>query len=415
MVFLLGAPKLPSKNSHPSDPSSLTNSGKSSTGSLPTPMSKDEILCSPYLKAFTFTKLKAATRNFCSDSVIGEGGFGFVYKGWVDDEFCDAAGTGSGRVVAVKKLKPQGHQGHKEWLTEVTFLGQLRHPNLVKLLGYCLEGENRLLVYEYMCKGSLENHLFRRASRPLSWAVRIKVAIGAAQGLTFLHNCETQVIYRDLKASNILLDSEYNAKLSDFGLAKAGPIGENTHVSTQVMGTQGYAAPEYIATGRLTTKCDVYSFGVVLLELLSGRRAIDKTKVGAEQYLVEWAKPLIGDKRKLYRIMDSRLEGQYPVKGAYIAALLALQCVSDANIRPQMTEVVATLQKLPIPKSLEKQCTFTPVQKSPAMENNPSPLRTSPGLSPSSKRINRASSAPMLRKTPQASPLSSFRKSSVGQ
>ncbi|KAK6924997.1 Serine-threonine/tyrosine-protein kinase, catalytic domain [Dillenia turbinata] len=422
-------PKLPSKNSHSSDPSSLTTSGNSSTGSLPTPMSEDEILGYPHLKAFTFTELKAATRNFSCDSLIGEGGFGLVYKGWVDDELRDAAGTKSGRVVAVKKLKPQGHQGHKEWLTEVTYLGQLRHPNLVKLVGYCLEGENRLLVYEYMCKGSLEHHLFRSQSnrlflihslsggaQPLSWAVRIKVAIQAAQGLSFLHNCETQVIYRDLKASNILLDSEYNAKLSDFGLAKAGPIGEKTHVSTQVMGTHGYAAPEYIATGRLTSKCDVYSFGVVLLELLSGRRSIDKTKVGAEQYLVEWAKPLIADKRNLYKIMDSRLEGQYPVKGAYIAALLALQCVSDASVRPQMTQVVATLKKLPMLKSLEEQCTFSPVQKSPAMESNASPQSPCPGLSPlSSEIISCASSAPVPRITPKASPMSSFRKSSVEQ
>ncbi|KAJ6817578.1 putative serine/threonine-protein kinase PBL3 isoform X1 [Iris pallida] len=130
----------------------------------------------------------------------------------------------------------------------------------------------------------------------------MKIAIGAAKGFTFMHDGECQVIYRDVKASNILLDSEFNAKLSDFGLAKAGPTGNGTHVSTQVMGTHGYAAPEYLATGRLSAKADVYSFGVVLLELLSGRRALDKNKVGIEQNLVDWARPSLGDKRKLFRI-----------------------------------------------------------------------------------------------------------------
>lgn len=139
---------------------------------------------------------------------------------------------------------------------------------------------------------------------------------------------------------------EFNAKLSDFGLAKAGPTGDRTHVSTQVLGTQGYAAPEYIATGRLTTKCDVYSFGVVLLELLSGRPAIDKTKPCVEQNLVEWAKPYLSDKRRVFRIMDTKLEGQYSQRGAFMVGLLALQCTSKAKIRPPMSEVLAMLEQL---------------------------------------------------------------------
>ncbi|KAL3716511.1 hypothetical protein ACJRO7_008156 [Eucalyptus globulus] len=293
-------------------------------------------------------------------------------------------------VVAIKKLKPEGFQGHKEWLAEVNYLGQLHHPNLVKLIGYCLDGDNRLLVYEYMPRGSLENHLFRRGAQPLSWAIRIKVAIGAARGLSFLHESEQQVIYRDFKASNILLDLEYNAKLSDFGLAKAGPTGDRTHVSTQVMGTQGYAAPEYIATGRLTARCDVYSFGVVLLELLSGRRTVDKSKVGVEQNLVDWAKPYLRDKRKLYRIMDVKLEGQYPQKGAFMAAFLAFECIGDAKHRPSMTEVLARLEKIPVPKEStatarqEKQFgSSSPGLRSPLQRNCPSPaVRTPRGSSP---------------------------------
>ncbi|WJX89986.1 putative serine/threonine-protein kinase pbl3 [Trifolium repens] len=315
---------------------------------LPTPRSEGDILSSPHLKAFTFKDLRNATKNFSNDYLIGQGGFGYVYKGWIDGHSLSAAKPGSGTAVAVKKLKPEGFQGHKEWLSELNYLGQLHHPNLVKLTGYCLDGDNRLLVYEYMPNGSLEDHLFRKGTHILPWATRIKVATGAARGLTFLHDSNQQIIYRDFKASNILLDSEFNAKLSDFGLAKAGPTGDRSHVSTQVLGTHGYAAPEYILTGRLTTRCDVYSFGVVLLELLSGRNAVDKTKSGAEHNLVDWARPYLGDRRKLFRIMDTRLEGQYPHRAAYTAAILALQCISEAKFRPQMSEVLTTLEQLPV-------------------------------------------------------------------
>ncbi|KAI9111338.1 hypothetical protein K1719_017028 [Acacia pycnantha] len=367
---------------------SLPSSEQSNASSLPTPRSEGEILSSPNLKAFTFNDLKNATRNFRPDSLLGEGGFGYVYKGWIDEHTFQAARPGSGMVVAVKRLKPEGSfQGHKEWLTEVNYLGQLHHVNLVKLIGYCLEGENRLLVYEFMPKGSLENHLFRRGPQPLSWSVRMKVAIGAARGLSFLHNAKSQVIYRDFKASNILLDADFNAKLSDFGLAKAGPTGDKTHVSTQVMGTHGYAAPEYVATGRLTAKSDVYSFGVVLLELLSGRRAVDRSKAGVELNLVDWAKPYLGDKRKLFRIMDTKLEGQYPQKGAYTAATLALQCLNaEAKARPPMTEVLATLEQIEAPKNAgrhshsEPPRAHVPIRSSPARTR--SPLHLTPTASP---------------------------------
>ncbi|KAF5443284.1 hypothetical protein F2P56_035853 [Juglans regia] len=365
-----------SKTSHSSTLSSLTHfSEKSNASSLPTPRSEGEILSSSNVKPFTFNELKNATRNFRPDSLLGEGGFGYVFKGWIDEHTLSAAKPGSGLVVAVKKLKFDGFQGHKEWLTEVNYLGQLHHQNLVKLIGYCLEGENRLLVYEFMPKGSLENHLFRRGPQPLSWAIRVKVAIGAARGLCFLHDAKSQVIYRDFKASNILLDAEFNAKLSDFGLAKEGPTGDRTHVSTRVMGTHGYAAPEYVATGRLTAKSDVYSFGVVLLELLSGRRAVDNTKVGIDQNLVDWAKPYLCDKRKLFRIMDTKLEGQYPKKGAYMAATLASQCLrSEAKVRPRMAEVLATLEELEAPKnagrpSQSEQPTVAPLRKFPIRQH----------------------------------------------
>ncbi|KAK3443055.1 probable serine/threonine-protein kinase PBL3 isoform X1 [Eucalyptus grandis] len=388
-----GVSKNSSKTSRLSTRSSFTtlscsDRSNASTASLPMPRSEGEILSSPNLKAFTFGELRNATRNFRPDSLLGEGGFGYVFKGWIDEVTLAAAKPGSGMVVAVKKLKPEGFQGHKEWLTEVDYLGQLHHPNLVKLIGYCVEGENRLLVYEFMPKGSLENHLFRRGPQPLSWATRIKVAVGAARGLSFLHDAKSPVIYRDFKASNILLDAEYNAKLSDFGLAKAGPTGDKTHVSTQVMGTHGYAAPEYVATGRLTAKSDVYSFGVVLLELLSGRRAVDKLKVGVEQNLVDWARPYLGDKRKLFRVMDTKLEGQYPQKGAYTAASLALQCLNgEAKARPKMSEVLVSLEELEAPKSGAKHYpsdhhTFLSTPPKSPLKQQRSPVNLTPRASP---------------------------------
>uniref|UniRef100_M1ARC5 non-specific serine/threonine protein kinase n=1 Tax=Solanum tuberosum TaxID=4113 RepID=M1ARC5_SOLTU len=230
---------------------SNSNSKHSSASVPPTPRSEGEILQSSNLRSFTFSELRSATRNFRPDSVVGEGGFGSVFKGWVDEHTLAASKPGTGIVIAVKKLNQEGWQGHREWLAEINYLGQLHHPNLVNLIGYCLEEDHRLLVYEFMPKGSMENHLFRRGSyyQPLSWSLCMKVALGAARGLAFLHNAETKVIYRDFKTSNILLDSDYNAKLSDFGLARDGPIGDQSHVSTRVMGTYGYAAPEYLSTG----------------------------------------------------------------------------------------------------------------------------------------------------------------------
>ncbi|XP_019413159.1 PREDICTED: probable serine/threonine-protein kinase PBL8 [Lupinus angustifolius] len=294
--------------------------------------------------AFTLYELETITKSFRSDYILGEGGFGIVYKGYIDENL--RVGLKS-LPVAVKVLNKEGLQGHREWLTEVNFLGQLRHPNLVKLIGYCCEEDHRLLVYEFMFRGSLENHLFRKATVPLSWATRMMIALGAAKGLAFLHNAERPVIYRDFKTSNILLDSDYTAKLSDFGLAKAGPQGDETHVSTRVMGTYGYAAPEYVMTGHLTARSDVYSFGVVLLELLTGRKSVDKTRPGKEQSLVDWARPKLNDKRKLLQIIDPRLENQYSVRAAQKACSLAYYCLSqNPKARPLMSDVVETLEPL---------------------------------------------------------------------
>ncbi|KAK3195574.1 hypothetical protein Dsin_026884 [Dipteronia sinensis] len=306
-----------------------------------------QILPTPNLRIFSFAELKASTKSFRADTVLGEGGFGKVYKGWLDQKM--PAKSGSGIVVAVKKLNAESLQGFEEWQSEINFLGRLSHPNLVKLLGYCWEDKELLLVYEFMQKGSLENHLFGRGSavQPLPWDLRLKIAIGAARGLAFLHTSDKQVIYRDFKASNILLDGSYTSKLSDFGLAKMGPSASQSHVTTRVMGTYGYAAPEYVATGHLYVKSDVYGFGVVLVEILTGLRALDTNRPSGQHNLVEWIKPYLSEKRKLKNVMDSRLEGKYPSKAAYIIAQLSLRCLeAEPKHRPGMKEVLETLEKL---------------------------------------------------------------------
>ncbi|WVZ82087.1 hypothetical protein U9M48_029389 [Paspalum notatum var. saurae] len=297
------------------------------------------------LHAFTLDELKAATKNFSTSNFLGEGGFGPVYKGFVDARLRPGLEP---QHVAVKYLDSEGDvQGHREWLAEVVYLGMLSHPHLVKLVGFCNQDDHRMLVYEYMPRESLENHLFKNLLASLPWSTRLKIAVGAAKGLAFLHEAETPVIYRDFKASNILLDSDYTAKLSDFGLAKEGPQGDATHVTTRVMGTHGYAAPEYILTGHLTVKSDVYSFGVVLLELLTGRRSVDKRRRGREQNLVDWARPYLRRADKLHRFMDPSLEMQYSAIAAEKAAKVAHQCLQSVpKARPTMRDVVDALEPL---------------------------------------------------------------------
>lgn len=304
-------------------------------------------IITPNLKMYTLAELKSATKNFRPDTVLGEGGFGTVFKGWVDDKTFAPSKVGVGMPVAVKKSNPDSEQGLKEWQAEVKFLGKFSHPNLVKLIGYCWEEKTFLLVYEHMQKGSLESHLFRKeGAEALSWDTRLKIAIGAARGLAFLHTTEKQVIYRDFKAANILLDADYNAKLSDFGLAKMGPVNGDTHVTTKIVGTYGYAAPEYMATGHLYVKSDVYGFGVVLLEILSGRRVLDLNRPNGELNLVDWAKPMLPDKKRLRKLMDPRLEGQYPSKAACQIAQIILLCIEpDPKNRPSMEEILECLEQ----------------------------------------------------------------------
>ncbi|XP_072975359.1 receptor-like cytoplasmic kinase 185 [Typha angustifolia] len=291
-------------------------------------------------QTFTFRELAAATKNFRQDCLLGEGGFGRVYKGRLE----------SGQVVAVKQLDRNGLQGNREFLVEVLMLSLLHHPNLVNLIGYCADGDQRLLVYEFMPLGSLEDHLhdIPPDKEPLDWNTRMKIAAGAAKGLEYLHDkANPPVIYRDFKSSNILLGEGYHPKLSDFGLAKLGPVGDKTHVSTRVMGTYGYCAPEYAMTGQLTVKSDVYSFGVVFLELITGRKAIDNTRPTGEQNLVAWARPLFKDRRKFPKMADPLLQGRYPMRGLYQALAVAAMCLQEqAATRPLIGDVVTALSYL---------------------------------------------------------------------
>ncbi|KAL4558293.1 hypothetical protein LXL04_036491 [Taraxacum kok-saghyz] len=293
------------------------------------------------VRTFTYAQLVTATNNFKGAYFLGEGGFGKVYKGKLED---------SDQIVAIKQLDLDGSQGIREFVVEVLTLSMAEHPNLVKLIGYCAEAKQRLLVYEFMPFGSLEDHLhgLRLNKKPLDWNARMKIAAGAARGLEYLHDqMNPAVIYRDLKCSNILLNREYHAKLSDFGLAKVGPLGDKTHVSTRVMGTYGYCAPDYAMTGQLTFKSDIYSFGVVLLELITGRRPIDDTKPASEQNLVTWARPLFKDRKKFYKMADPELEGKYPVRGLYQALAIAAMCLQEQpNMRPLVADVVTALNYL---------------------------------------------------------------------
>ncbi|XP_038901650.1 probable serine/threonine-protein kinase PBL9 [Benincasa hispida] len=311
---------------------------------LPAPRSEGEISQLSNLKSFSYAELKEATRNFCPDSVLGEPGSASVFKGWIDEHSFTATKPGTGMGIAVKRLNQDSFRGHGEWFAEVNFLGQLVHSHLVKLIGYCLDDEQQLLVSEFMPRGCLENHLFLRGSyfQPLSWGLRLKVALGAAKGLAFLHIDERKVIYGDLRTSNILLDSDYNAKLSDLGFSKdTGATGSKKNMNAS------YAAPEYLATGQATTSSDVYSFGVILLEMLSGRRALDKNRPFKEHNLIEWARPYLANRRKIARIIDNRLEGQYSLDAAYKLSSLTLQCLSiEPKSRPSMNEVVTELEEL---------------------------------------------------------------------
>ncbi|KAD4585300.1 hypothetical protein E3N88_22901 [Mikania micrantha] len=261
---------------------------------------------SPILKEFRFSDLEKATRSFSPDLILGVGSFGNVFLGWVKENTLAPSKQGVGIAVAVKRLNEESVQGAAEWQAEVNFLGHLAHPNIIRLLGYCREELEHLLVYEYMPNKSFDCFLFSVIAEPLSWGTRLLIMMGAVCGMTHLHS--NNIVSRGLKSSDILLDKDFNAKLGDFGLMRrCGSETGETHVSTRVMGTCGYGAPEYIRTGvSFDCKCDIYGLGMVLLESITGRRAMDAQRPKGQKSLVEWA-TRVGPNLK--KIMDPRLEG----------------------------------------------------------------------------------------------------------
>ncbi|PWA84954.1 protein kinase-like domain-containing protein (mitochondrion) [Artemisia annua] len=284
---------------------------------------------------FTLRDLEQATRRFSSENVVGEGGYGVVYKGTLVN----------GTVVAVKKLLNNLGQAEKEFRVEVEAIGHVRHKNLVRLLGYCIEGTHRMLVYEYVDNGNLEQWLHgdTRECGSLTWEARMKVLLGIAKALSYLHEAiEPKVVHRDIKSSNILIDHDFNGKLSDFGLAKLLDSGES-HINTRVMGTFGYVAPEYANTGMLNEKSDIYSFGVLLLEAVTGRDPVDYNRVSNEINLVEWLKMMVGN-RRAEEVVDPNLDPKPSTHALKRALLVALRCVDpDSEKRPKMSQVVRML------------------------------------------------------------------------
>ncbi|XP_020098041.1 proline-rich receptor-like protein kinase PERK1 [Ananas comosus] len=288
---------------------------------------------------FTYEELAAATGGFTNGNLLGEGGFAYVHKGRLTD----------GREVAVKQLKAEKGWAESDFHVEVDVISHVHHKHLVSLIGCCITKENMLLVLEYVPNKTLHHHLHGKGKSIIDWPTRLKIAVGSARGLAYLHEeCQPRIVHRDIKAANILLDHSFEAKVADFGIAKFINDG-NTHVSTRIMGTIGYLAPEYASTGQLTDKSDVFSFGVMLLELITGRqpvmRSANSTLLSG---LVDWARPLLT--RALHdgnydALVDPRLATNYDPNEMKLMVACAAACVQhSAPHRPRMSQVVQALE-----------------------------------------------------------------------
>ncbi|XP_035539326.1 proline-rich receptor-like protein kinase PERK1 isoform X1 [Juglans regia] len=315
---------------------------------------------------FTYEELAMATDGFSDANLLGQGGFGYVHRGVLPN----------GKEVAIKQLKAGSGQGEREFQAEVEIISRVHHKHLVSLVGYCITGSQRLLVYEFVTNNTLEFHLHGNGRPTMDWPTRLKIALGSAKGLAYLHeDCHPRIIHRDIKAANILLDFKFEAKVADFGLAKFSSDA-NTHVSTRVMGTFGYLAPEYASSGKLSDKSDVFSYGVMLLELITGHRPVDTTHM--EESLVEWvseeflflrtntifqnqmsdikpksllalqARPLLTralEERNFDALVDPRLKNDYePNEMASMVACAAACVRHSARRRPRMSQIVRALE-----------------------------------------------------------------------
>ncbi|PRQ46554.1 putative protein kinase RLK-Pelle-PERK-1 family [Rosa chinensis] len=287
---------------------------------------------------FTYEELALATEGFSDSNLLGQGGFGYVHKGVLPN----------GKEVAVKQLKAGSGQGEREFQAEVEIISRVHHRHLVSLVGYCMTGSERLLVYEFVPNNTMEFHLHGKGRPTMDWSTRLKIALGSAKGLAYLHeDCHPKIIHRDIKAANILLDFKFECKVADFGLAKLSSD-LNTHVSTRVMGTFGYLAPEYASSGKLTDKSDVFSFGVMLLELITGRRPVDASHTYIEDSLVEWARPVLTralESDDFDELVDPRLQNSFDHNEMARMVACAAACVRhSARRRPRMSQVVRALE-----------------------------------------------------------------------
>ncbi|KAM7512962.1 hypothetical protein LguiB_011837 [Lonicera macranthoides] len=285
---------------------------------------------------FTYGELEHATRRFSEANFLAEGGYGSVHRGVLPD----------GQVVAVKQHKLASSQGDHEFCSEVEVLSCAQHRNVVMLIGLCVEDGRRLLVYEYICNGSLDSHLYGHDRDPLEWSARQKIAVGAARGLRYLHEeCRVGcIVHRDMRPNNILLTHDFEPLVGDFGLARWQPDGD-LGVETRIIGTFGYLAPEYAQSGEITEKADVYSFGIVLVELITGRKAIDISRPKGQQCLSEWARPLLKE-NFVEELVDPRLRKCYSEKELNSMLRCASMCIRrDPHLRPRMSQVIISWTK----------------------------------------------------------------------
>lgn len=287
-------------------------------------------------RTFSLEELSEATNDFRYDNKLGEGGFGNVYRGLLSD----------GSQIAVKRLKVLTLKTEMEFAVEVEILGRVKHKNLLSLRGYCAEGQERLIIYDYMPKSSLSAHLHGEYARrsPLDWPKRMNIAIGSAEGLAYLHNhVKPHIIHRDVKSSNILLNSDFQAQVSDFGFARLIPDGA-THITTRVKGTLGYLAPEYAMWGKASKSCDLYSFGILLLELVSGKKPIENLASATKCSLANWASSLVRQGR-YYELADPKLHGRYNLEELKRVIHGAIACTQIApEKRPTMDQLINLLK-----------------------------------------------------------------------
>ena len=307
------------------------------SGSYQTPQGQANMSLGYNQSQFSYEDLASATSGFSDANLIGQGGFGYVHKGVLPN----------GQEVAVKSLKTGSGQGEREFQAEVEIISRVHHRHLVSLVGYSIADTQRMLVYEFVANKTLEYHLYNKEI-VMDWPSRLRIAVGSAKGLAYLHeDCHPKIIHRDIKAANILIDNNYEAMVADFGLAKLSS--DNfTHVSTRVMGTFGYLAPEYAQSGKLTDKSDVFSFGVMLLELVTGRKPFDPASKYSDDGLVDWARPLMAkalEDGNYSELVDPRLENNYnPQEMARMVASAASSVRHSARRRPKMSQIVRSLE-----------------------------------------------------------------------